>query len=460
VEWHPDDALAFPLCLSAIVGPECRLISDINVARGNVILVDHGQRQPRQSLGTVCTASEHRPCDGPDVPGDVILDPAPFHPTLDRSPITYAARPPRPSGSAGCALEQDPRSATSQVWIFSQALPEGQDCRDPEAEWEFGAKECVPQRHEVRWVARPDLIDSAGDAHDFVVEIDDQGVAHIRFGDGDVGARPVARTSFCVGFRLGNGVVGNVGPEAIRHMVSRNLLEGPQIGVRNPLAASGGIEPEPVSEVKLFAPTAYRRDLQRAVLPDDYARLAMAQTRHGVQRAAAKLRWTGSWYEAFVVVDPMGTEELDERLRTKIARTLRHYRRIGQGLEVSTTSYVALDVGLSVCVEPDVLREHVEAALLDLFSDRILPSGRRGFFHPDNLTFGTSVSSSNLVAAAMGVDGVRSATVTRLQRLGVGPSGELEEGILRIGPLEIARLNNDPNHPERGRLRLKVRGGR
>ena len=39
-------------------------------------------------------------------------------------------------------------------------------------------------------------------------------------------------------------------------------------------AARGGTAPEPIADVKLLAPTAFRRELVRAVTADDYARLA------------------------------------------------------------------------------------------------------------------------------------------------------------------------------------------
>ena len=45
IEWAPEDALPFSLCLSArLPSPDCSLVSDVSVARGNVVLVDHGRR--------------------------------------------------------------------------------------------------------------------------------------------------------------------------------------------------------------------------------------------------------------------------------------------------------------------------------------------------------------------------------------------------------------------------------
>jgi hypothetical protein len=50
--------------------------------------------------------------------------------------------------------------------------------------------------------------------------------------------------------------------------------------------------------------------------------------------------------------------------------------------------------------------------------------------------------------------------VTRLRRLGEVDDSAIETGVLKLGPLEIARLDNDPNFPEHGTLTLKMAGGR
>jgi len=55
---------------------------------------------------------------------------------------------------------------------------------------------------------------------------------------------------------------------------------------------------------------------------------------------------------------------------------------------------------------------------------------------------------------------VESVQVTRLQRRFERANHEIENGILPLGPAEIAQLDNDPSFPERGRLALVMKGGR
>ena len=57
---------------------------------------------------------------------------------------------------------------------------------------------------------------------------------------------------------------------------------------------------------------------------------------------------------------------------------------MGYDLAVQPATYVPLQIGMTICVLPHYLRGHVEAALLEALSNRVLPDGRLGFFHPDN----------------------------------------------------------------------------
>ena len=347
-------------------------------------------------------------------------------------------------GPASLALIQDPREALPCVSLREENI----------------AGE-APQQTLGTWLPQSDLLESSSQDRNFVVEIDNDGRAHLRFGDGDRGRAPIPDTKLTATYRVGNGTRGNVGAEAISHLVFRQMESGTNARVRNPLPAVGGIDPEPMAEAKLFAPMTFRRQLERAVTRDDYALLGQQSASAKIQQAAAApLRWTGSWYEVQVAIDPFGSEDLDQDLRELVEGGLYRYRRIGHDLRVQPAKYVPLDIVLTVCVLPHYLRAHVEAGLLDLFSNRILPAGKSGFFHPNNLSFGEGIYLSKLVAAAQGVNGVESVRVVKLQRLYEAPNNEIENGVLPLGPLEVARLDNDRSFPEHGKLLLDIKGGR
>ncbi len=306
------------------------------------------------------------------------------------------------------------------------------------------------------WTPRRDLLDSGPTDRHLVGELDDEGVLSLRFGDDTAGAAPPPGGRLLVSYRVGNGPAGNVGRNAINGIVFCQTRQDAITGVRNPLPASGGTAPEPVAEVRLRAPAEPRQRLARAITADDYATLA-GQIQ-GVQRAACQLRWTGSWYEAQVAVDPLGQEVAPRWLLDQVGQGLHPYRRIGQGLSVATATLVPLDVALHVETSQGYIPGHVREALLRVFGSGVLRDGRKGFFHPDNLTFGTPVRASQLVAAAVAVPGVRHVEVTCLQRMFGPPDDALDTGVLILRSLEVAQLDNDAARPDRGRLTLDVSG--
>lgn len=442
IEWSVEDALPFHLCLSAIgEAPGCKFIENISVARGNVLLVDHGRSVGPENLGEVPTVSTEAQCECAGHPTDIQFVPGRFEPALGGTPLTFSEPFPRENPtqshwtSATALLQQDVRDALPDLHLDSQ--PAG------------------------NWTSRYDLIESGPDDRHFVVEIDDDGIAHLRFGDGELGFPPAAGTTFAANYRIGNGVSGNVGPESITLMVlGKTSVDGAVVTVRNPLAAQGGTDAESVAEAKLFAPHAFRdpAQIQRAIIADDYA--LIAERNHAIQRAAAALVWTGSWYEADVSIDPIGSEDASGPLLKQITRQLRRFRRIGHDLHVKPARYVPLNLKLEICVLPHYQRSHVKAALLEVFGQRTLPGGKLGFFHPDNLTFGEGVFLSKIIAVAQAVAGVASVSVTRLQRLFESPNGELAAGVLALRNDEVAQLDNDPNWPERGKLEIELCGGR
>lgn len=460
IEWAKEDALPFPLCISArLPAPDCTRIDDISVAHGNVLLVDHGQTiDAPEDLGQVGidTVVGQCECEGSSI--DVTSLPHVFRPpALKQAPLTYREALAPGTPPAARLLDQDPRKALPQITLtgLPGLCPEPGDLETPQPRAGIDA-------NDPSWIWHPqrDLLDSRGRDQDFVVEIDNDGRAHLRFGDGELGRMPDACMIFAARYRVGNGLAGNVGADSITVAAFRTAVSGLTLRPRNPLPARGGTAPEPMAEAKLFAPGAFLKELQRAITADDYARLAERYPKDKIQQAGAALRWTGSWYAAQIAIDPLGSETADKRQLDAIKGYLHRYRRMGHDVEVQQARYVPLQIELQVCVLPHYLRGHVEAALLDVFSTHALPDGRLGFFHPDNLTFGDGIYLSKLVATAQAVTGVESVQVTTLQRLGEGDNGEIQNGLLPLSPLEIAQLDNDPNFPEHGTLKLTIGGGR
>ncbi len=263
---------------------------------------------------------------------------------------------------------------------------------------------------------------------------------------------------------FGSGTAGNIGADAIGRLVlPAGINADDVVRVWNPLAAVGGTEPEVLEDVRLHAGQAFRTQ-ERAVTDADYA--AVTDRHPDVQRSAATRRWTGSWHTVFVTTDRRRGAVIDTGFEADIRQFLEPFRLAGHDLEVDAPRFVPLDIALTVCARAGHVRADVERALLEAFGASDLPDGGHGFFHPDAFTFGQPVYLSRIVARAMSVPGVDWVDVddtdgkpNRFRRWGQPPRDEIAAGQIDMGRLEIARLDNDPNRPENGRLEFYLRGG-
>jgi len=443
IEWDPADALPFALCISV---PEH---SRISVALGNIVLAEHGETLPLTDIEP--KVPKDRPpfvrrdhhvgecCDPPEP----LRMPLRYRPTLQATPLS--------NGFKLADLLHPPPEAP-QDWWSAAALRS------------LKARDAMPQVLELlgtvrdetdHWTVRRDLLGSDDTARDFIVEVQDDGRARLRFGDDSNGRRPEEDTGFKVQYRVGNGSAGNVGAEAIAHVLIGPVLEAESIS--NPLPAFGGIDAEDIEVARRDAPQAFRTQ-ERAVTAADYAEVS---GRHaGVQRAAATFRWTGSWHTVFITADRLGGAAVDAEFERSLRGHLERYRMAGYDLEVDEPHRVSLDIALHVCVKPGYFRAAVLTAVRDVLSSIQLPDGQLGVFHPDNFSFGDSVYASRIIAAAQSVEGVDSVRLDRFQRLAAPDPSTLETGVIPMGRLEVAQLENNPNYRDRGRLQVSAGGGK
>lgn len=282
----------------------------------------------------------------------------------------------------------------------------------------------------------------------------------LRFGDGVFGAMPSPSASpgtvFEVSYRLGNGIATNLGPDTLT-VFDVASLGGLVASITNPLPTTGGVEPESPDAVQRNAPDAFRAVTYRAVRPEDYAEAA--ERLAWVQQAGSEFRWTGSWLSAMVTPDPRGTDTLTEDRRDDLQQQLDRFRQAGRETIVPDPIYADIDLQIDICVAPtrygaDVVSE-VETVLLGTKG----PFARLGFFSPDNFTFGKPLFRSRLEAAIMDVPGVKAVERVRIRRRGWFDWRPFVELVYAVEPNEIVRLDNDPQHPDRGTLRLFHEGG-
>lgn len=405
VSWADADALPFALCVSATI--DGSPVPGISVAYGNVVLADQGPEVTAEALPAVPAAGR-------------------YFPQLMQSPVTFAV-PFSPPASATDFLTQDPGQAVPVI-VLTDSEDNG-------------------------WTAQPDLLTSGPADRHFVVEVEQDGTAFLRFGDGTNGARPDPGLTFLATYRVGNGTPGNVGRDALGIALVPVTPPFPTesiAGVGNPLPVTSGVDMEAVDHIRQFAPFAFQTQ-QRCVTEDDYGQQAALLP--GVQAARGTLRWTGSWYTALVSVEPV-TPALTGQLTSTITQEMSLLPMMGTDVAVEAAIIVGLQISLAVCVDPEHFRGDVYTALMTVFT------GPDGLLSAANFTFGQTVYASPLIAAAQVVEGVSSVTLAVFSRMDAPWVDGTADGFLTLGPLDIPRCDNDPDHLDHGVFTLALDGGK
>jgi len=460
VRWREVDATTMPFCLSARPDDNQEVIPLVTIARGNVAPIDHGRTVIRE-LPTLLAPLGTFPSVEPGT-GRWPID---IQPLAD-GPLTFQTTPVDPT------YIEDGRLATGRHDLdkpASAAMP----AISVSYGWDSGTPELFrPVRT---------LIGSESSDPHFVAEAGNGGITRLRFGDDQYGRRVGTPISARARYRIGNGRTGNIGAGALFHVVEPDAADltdpaNPSAGalpfpviesIRQPLPARGGTDPETIEEARQLAPEAFRAETFRAVTEQDYEAAAMKLG--GVAAAKARFVWTGSWHTVFVALHPSDPAQLDRLpgggallkpgFAARARAWLNRYRLAGYDLAVRAAIYVPIEMEIRLCIARGHFAGEVLEAVSEALSNRRLPGGRTGFFHPSNFSFGSPVYSSRIYALLQAIDGVESATIHVMKRYWDVPNGELERGMVPMGPDEVARLDNDRNQPEFGVLRLSAVGG-
>jgi len=316
----------------------------------------------------------------------------------------------------------------------------------------------------VQWTQEQTLLNSQPGDQVYRVEIDDNGLGTIVFGDGTFGQRPSETSQVIAQYRVGGGAAGNIGADTLTQPISDGT--GWLISVTNLVPAIGGRDLESRDHARRMAPPMFHDPLV-AVTVADYQNAAVSLTDANgnalVQRANANFQWTGSWLTVRLAVDPLGTEGLTAALNQTLLDYLGTRRLAGYDVVVAGPAYAPVELAMEFTVAAGSEVSSVETALLLALSNGVLPGGAKGFFHPDNFTFGDSLYVSRIYAAVMATPGVQSAEITLLaQQYAAAPSKDtaanLARGYLAVGANQIIRLDNDRNFPQNGTLSLTLEG--
>jgi hypothetical protein len=299
-------------------------------------------------------------------------------------------------------------SAFQRFTLAHDPLTHVQSSADPS-----GAVAALEVRvNEVAWSEVPTLYGAAAGDRAYALRTDESGQAYVQFGDGARGARlPSGSNNVRATYRKGIGGAGNVRVGALAQLLDRPL--GTK-GVSNPVAATGGVDPESEESARASIPLGVRT-LGRAVSLLDYEDYALAFSGVVKARAAVLTLRAGRTVVASVAFE--GGDRLDD-----LAVSLRTHGDPRVELLVLAGTTQTFRLALKVAVDPayatDAVLAGVEAALRAACAFEA-----RGFAEP--------VHRSEVIAVAHSVAGVLAVDVDRLY---TGASPGLADRLLAQQP--------------------------
>ena len=482
VRWEPTDALRHTYCCAVHSIPQAPPPSacgpdptqpvghgpvdsdEIALFHGNLVPVAHG----RPITVTFEEAGTDLP---PDQDDPRILDPAGaklYTPLAyfrhyericrNRGPVAEDCACREGSPQSGALEPIAVRAALPVRPLAYRATPQGGDVPARSTARVEVAAPGVPRNDwdEVPSLVHSDTSDENGDH--FVTETDELRWSMLRFGNNDNGRWLPDGATITVSCQVGDGLAGNIGSDSLVRWDAQDPALQFLDGCWNPFDVRDGRGPERIPEILRSAPEAYRARQLRAVTLADY--ITRAEEVPGVAKAVARYAWTGSWRTVRIAVDPAGTPDLSLELRRRVLGHLEAVRLIGEDIELRAALPVPLAVTVVLCVSPTHWIEDVRMALEDEFTDSYTGDGRRGFFHPDEWTFGQPIHKSQLAGRVHQVAGVEHLISIRLERYEQATLGTTDAEALDVRTEEIILVRNDPDHRELGFIDFVLHGGR
>jgi len=255
--------------------------------------------------------------------------------------------------------------------------------------------------NDVRWTEVPTLFGRGAEAQIYTTRLADDGTVTVGFGDGRTGARlPSGRGNVVADYRQGSGLVGRVVAGALRSPL--DLPVGLR-SVENPIAATGGADPETLDQARENAPTTVRT-FGRAVSLRDFQDLVRSTGE--VAKALATWVWNGEARAVHLTVAAQGGQLLTDADLRRIHASLDASRDPNHTLFLANFVPVPIAVTATLRVEPTHVAPKVAAAA------RAAILGALSF---ESLSFGQPVVLSEVYRVLQETPGVRSVDVDRLQ---------------------------------------------
>jgi predicted phage baseplate assembly protein len=243
---------------------------------------------------------------------------------------------------------------------------------------------------EIRWREMPSFFGIASDDEVYIIRQDDEGNSTVMFGDGVRGARLPAGAEVTARYRFGAGAAS---PPAGGITQLAKPVKGIS-SVKNPVAAAGGADAEPASNMKTYAPRS-ALVFGRAVSIMDMEALAAGQP--GVTAARADWKWDAQAQQPGVQISYIGTASIASQLR----QALRGATAPATPIQVAPATAISADLHVDIRVDPRYQAPAVRTAVL-----QALTAPDTGLLSSARIGIGKALFRSVIIANVLAVEGV------------------------------------------------------
>ena len=300
--------------------------------------------------------------------------------TLKQSPLTYVSSPLN-NGAV----------STLQVWV-----------------------------NNLRWHEVGNFLSSGPSDRVFATQADASQNVTVEFGDGVEGGRPpTGQMNVRAVYRTGIGSAGNVGSGQLTQAVDR-----PQglSSVTNPDAASGGADPDTISDARAGAPLNVLT-LNRVVSLEDYQNYAL--TFGSFAKAMATWTWTGRVRSVFLTVagDDGAVFQPDDQVLANLKSSLLLFGNPYVPVQIASYIPVLFEIGANVLI--DQVNYDTTEVLAAVWQSLAAA------FSFDQRSLGQGVAQSEVISVIQQVAGVIAVELTAFCRQGSPPSAGPLRTVLR-----------------------------
>lgn len=241
------------------------------------------------------------------------------------------------------------------------------------------------------WDVIDDFFNSTANDRHITASYDAENKMTITFGDGVFGVKPIADSTIYATYRVGGGVIGNVGINKITSFVDKEIAG---ITVKNPNPPlTVGADVETLDHAKLYAPKAYRA-VDRAITKDDFE--GIVSSINGVSKAQCIETFNING-DLHIYVVPTSYDIPTLQLKDVIMKKLDEVKLVHDRPILFDPTYIPLNITLDITTNRSYTNLQVQKEVEELIKE---------VFHIQYMDLGEGLNKATVFREVMRIKGI------------------------------------------------------